>query len=287
MPSVADVAGWKTWLASNPTTVYYALATPTTTEITDEALVGQLEALASALGYDGVTNIMSASPELPAILSVSTYTDSAIPSATRVRAGIVRIGDGIDVDDCGTISVNAQKAPTAFTMQYADNLAGWQSGDNYELVKETTGSPTDYIYRANKFYYGGTGVSFLNEKTGVVFTPQELYAWLLDGNEAVINHVPLGWAVNNDAEVLYADSYIDGIWLKRETIASQSGNVISFNGSAFVTAFISRAGGYERVQDTLGIAISGYEEDGAMVYDLISIDGFSLYGSVQESSPII
>lgn len=287
-PDMADVSAWTTWLGTHNTTVYYVLETPTTTEITNETLIGQLEALAGALGYDGVTNIISTSPGLPAILSVSTYTGSAIPSATRARAGIVRIGDGIDVDDCGTISVNAQKAPTAFTMQYADNLAGWQSGDNYELVKETTGSPTDYIYRANKFYYGGTGVSFLNEKTGVVFTPQELYAWLLDGNEAVLNHVPLGWAVDNGAEVLHAGNYIDGIWLKRETIASQSGNMISFNGSAFVTALIPRTSSYEEtVQDTLGIAISGYEEDGAMVYDLISIDGFSLYGSVQESSPII
>ena len=269
-------------------TIYYVLATPTTTEITDDTLIDQLEALAGALGYDGVTNIMSTSPGLPAILSVSTYTGSAIPPATRARAGIVRIGDGIDVDDCGTISVNAQKAPTAFTMQYADNLGGWQAGDNYELVKETTGTPTDYIYRANKFYYGGADVSFLNEKTGVTFTPQELYAWLIDGNEAVLNHVPLGWAVDNGAEVLYADNYIDGIWLKRENIASQSGNMISFNGSAFVTALIPRTSSYEEtVQDTLGIAISGYEDDGTMVYDLISIDGFSLYGSVQESSPIL
>lgn len=283
----ADLAAFQTWLSAHPATVYYLLATPTDEEIADQDLIDQLEALAGALGYDGVTNIISTSPGLPAILSVSTYTDSAIPPATKSRAGIVRIGDGIDVDDCGTISVNAQKAPTAFTMQYADNLAGWQAGDNYELVKETTGTPTDYIYRANKFYYGGADVSFINEKTGVVFTSQELYAWLLDGNEAVLNHVPLGWTVNNDAEVLYTGNYIDGIWLKKETRTSQSGNTISFNGSAFVTASISRASGYERAQDTLGITISGYEDDGAMVYDLISIDGFSLYGSVQESSPII
>ena len=53
----SDVTAFKTWLASNPTTVYYALATPTTTEITDQTLIDQLEALASAtLGY-GVNNI--------------------------------------------------------------------------------------------------------------------------------------------------------------------------------------------------------------------------------------
>lgn len=49
---------FKAWLASNPTTVYYALATPTDTEITNEALIEQLEAILSAgQTYAGTTNI--------------------------------------------------------------------------------------------------------------------------------------------------------------------------------------------------------------------------------------
>lgn len=43
--ATVDAATFKTWLASNPTTVYYALATPTTTEITNQALIAQLEAI--------------------------------------------------------------------------------------------------------------------------------------------------------------------------------------------------------------------------------------------------
>jgi len=38
----SDVSSFKTWLASNNTTVYYVLATPTDTKITDATLVGQL-----------------------------------------------------------------------------------------------------------------------------------------------------------------------------------------------------------------------------------------------------
>lgn len=270
---------FKDFLSATPLVFYYPLVTPVDEEITNQTLIDQLEALAGAHGYDGVTNIMSTSPGLPAILSVSTYTDSVIPSATRTRAGIVRIGDGIDVDDCGTISA---KQPTAFTMQYTEGLGDWQSGNIYELVKKTAGSQTEHIYRADRHYYSGTGVSFLNEKTGVTLSPQELYALLLTGEDVVINHVPLGWAVDNGGEDQYAGNYIDGIRLKRETIASQSGNVVSFNGSAFVTTYIPRSSSYEEVvQDTLGIAISGYEDDGAMVYNLVSIDGFSLYGSLQ------
>ena len=45
----------KTWLSTHPTTVYYALATPTTTEITDETLLLQLNFLASL--YEGENNI--------------------------------------------------------------------------------------------------------------------------------------------------------------------------------------------------------------------------------------
>lgn len=47
-----------TWLAANPTTVYYALATPTDTEITNEALIEQLEAILSqGYTYAGTNNI--------------------------------------------------------------------------------------------------------------------------------------------------------------------------------------------------------------------------------------
>jgi hypothetical protein len=50
-------ANFKTWLSTHPTTVYYALATPTTTEITNEALIAQLEALLNAELYTGQNNI--------------------------------------------------------------------------------------------------------------------------------------------------------------------------------------------------------------------------------------
>ena len=56
-PDMADATAFATWLASHPTTVYYALATPTTTEITNQALIDQLEALASATLNQGINNI--------------------------------------------------------------------------------------------------------------------------------------------------------------------------------------------------------------------------------------
>lgn len=41
----SDVSSFKAWLASNNTTVYYVLATPTDTQITDATLIAQLEAV--------------------------------------------------------------------------------------------------------------------------------------------------------------------------------------------------------------------------------------------------
>lgn len=41
----SDVSSFKTWLASNNTTVYYVLATPTDTQITDATLISQLNAV--------------------------------------------------------------------------------------------------------------------------------------------------------------------------------------------------------------------------------------------------
>lgn len=48
---------FKTWLASNNQTVYYVLATPTTTEITDSTLLGQLENILKMHTNKNVTNI--------------------------------------------------------------------------------------------------------------------------------------------------------------------------------------------------------------------------------------
>ena len=69
-----DVATFKTWLASNPTTVYYALATPTTTEITNEALIAQLDALGASSLYVGVNNIGTETQNAMPTLKIEYHT---------------------------------------------------------------------------------------------------------------------------------------------------------------------------------------------------------------------
>ena len=70
-------AAYKTWLSSTKPVFYYPLATPTDTEITNEALVAQLEALAAAIMYNPQTNITTlyADGNEQPTLDVSYFTD--------------------------------------------------------------------------------------------------------------------------------------------------------------------------------------------------------------------
>ena len=55
----SDTQNFKTWLSTHNTIVYYVLATPTDTEITDMTLISQLEEISKTLSYQGQTNITS------------------------------------------------------------------------------------------------------------------------------------------------------------------------------------------------------------------------------------
>lgn len=56
---VNSASDFKSWLSTHNTMVYYVLATPTDTEITDATLISQLEEISKTLSYQGQTNITS------------------------------------------------------------------------------------------------------------------------------------------------------------------------------------------------------------------------------------
>jgi len=68
---------FKTWLTTNNVLYYYALATPTTTEITDTTLIGQLENVLKMTTYKNNTNAFSivASGNVEGELKVEYYQD--------------------------------------------------------------------------------------------------------------------------------------------------------------------------------------------------------------------
>ena len=75
---ITNKTDFNTWLSTHNTTVYYALATPTDTQITNVDLITQLEALASAQMKAGQTNIISSGtpPNLDAILTIETFQNN-------------------------------------------------------------------------------------------------------------------------------------------------------------------------------------------------------------------
>lgn len=102
------VEEWKTWLASNNTTVYYALATPTTTQITNEALVEQLETLLAAKTYDGQT-----------IFTVDGNGNLAATLAVEVQA---ESGGGVVWDDDGAEWENGKAPYSVISIDSIDNV---------------------------------------------------------------------------------------------------------------------------------------------------------------------
>jgi hypothetical protein len=58
-------------LSTHNTSVYYPLATPTNTEITDTTLIEQLEELKTAMSYAEQTNISQINDDIPFILKIT------------------------------------------------------------------------------------------------------------------------------------------------------------------------------------------------------------------------
>lgn len=72
-PNTTTLATFKTWLSTHNTTVYYVLATPTYTKITDNTLLGQLEAIKKS--YNEQTNVSQTSNDLPFILDITALKE--------------------------------------------------------------------------------------------------------------------------------------------------------------------------------------------------------------------
>lgn len=72
-----SVNDFKTFIENNDVYVYYPLATPTTTEITYQPLIEQLDLLESAISYENQTNISQVNNDLPFILKVKAEKEGS------------------------------------------------------------------------------------------------------------------------------------------------------------------------------------------------------------------
>ena len=97
------LANFKSWLSTHNTIVYYVLATPTDTEITDTTLLGQLEAIKKS--YEGITNISQDNNDEPFELEVTAETlNSGIAYINNI--GNIYSKPKIDIEGNGVVNVS-------------------------------------------------------------------------------------------------------------------------------------------------------------------------------------
>ena len=99
------IADFKTWLSNNSTTVYYVYATPTTTEITYQPLIDQLNELEKAMSKDGQTNISQVNNDLPFIISASAlkeWQESTSLNSTLSMVNPLSLGNTLNTQENNT-----------------------------------------------------------------------------------------------------------------------------------------------------------------------------------------
>lgn len=102
--SITSTTDFANWLSSNNVSVYYVLATPTTTQITDDDLITQLEALIGATTYLGQTNIITSGSTLNPLLEVTTFAVDD-PSFVITNSGNFKSKPIITIYGLGTIGL--------------------------------------------------------------------------------------------------------------------------------------------------------------------------------------
>ena len=117
-----SASDFKTWLSTHNTTVYYVLATPTITEITDTELISQLESIEL---LSGLNNISITSGDLPGAITLHYNYVPAYTTEDLLFCGVVK--------NSGNISLNPRQ-PHYSTLQVLDFKDFLSSGETLDFV---------------------------------------------------------------------------------------------------------------------------------------------------------
>lgn len=101
---ISSLANFKTWLSTHNTIVYYVLATPTNTEITDTTLLEQLENIANARSYDTSTHITQNANDKPFILN-ATAMQKGSDTGVVDNDGNIYSKPTLDIEGTGTVGI--------------------------------------------------------------------------------------------------------------------------------------------------------------------------------------
>ena len=150
------LANWKTWLSSHNLVLYYPLATPTNTEITDATLINQLNTIEEANGYTGTTYITVTNSNNLAIVPSYKY-NFVTPAPSPERPSAVEVVTG---ENTITIANSDNSQSQTYTISLGSQ----------EYCK--IGNNEDYIYRQNGNWYkkGYIGKLVLNGTQTFTYT---------------------------------------------------------------------------------------------------------------------
>ena len=106
--TLGTAADYKSWLATLKPIFYYVLATPTDTQITNTALITQLNALAAATTYNGTTSFtVDGNGNLAAILAVEVEASG---------------GGGVEWDENGAVWEEGKPSYSIISVDSIDNV---------------------------------------------------------------------------------------------------------------------------------------------------------------------
>jgi hypothetical protein len=120
--TLTTASDFKTWLSTHNTIVYYVLATPTTTEITDTELISQLNAIEL---LEGLNNVSVSSGDLPGEITIHYNYKEAYTTEDLLFCGVVK--------NSGKISLNPRE-PHYTTLQVLDFKDFLSSGETLDFV---------------------------------------------------------------------------------------------------------------------------------------------------------
>lgn len=125
------VTSFQTWIGNHNVALYYVLATPTDTEITDVDLLNQLNALGSGKSYLDVTDfsVTASGANLPAVLDVEVFDNSlaGMSGAIETKQDKLIAGENITIDN---------------------NIISATGGSSINVV-QTTGTSTEDVMSQN------------------------------------------------------------------------------------------------------------------------------------------
>lgn len=160
-----DITQFRTWLSNNNLILYYALATPTDTQITDENLIAQLEALRNASTYINQTNIITSGDLAPIIyVNVDTIDTNEIEV---VNSGNIYSKPVVTITGIGTINLYLNDyqvfilelgdTETSITLD-VENMEAYNNSTGQLMNRQVTGDYNNFIFNSgtNIITWSGT-----------------------------------------------------------------------------------------------------------------------------------